>query len=492
MNLSPISTASSNPPHAETARGVDSADTQAFSSVLLQQQGQARGRDMVATSGTAAADIEATDADQHDSLIPDEALALLAVGATLSLMTSARTVAVDKPRVDTSRTIERGSSTHDGRTTAQTRARIEDRSLLASGKALADTAAWLEASDHVADPTSKDHQIKQAKQAVIHQADDATLARINARIAGTPAVADSRSISALGAHPAQPSRPPQLDPFQVAPQQVPTTARPELQPAITAAVKSTDRPTPQGLSAMPTNAGPSPTLQPAITTTAQSTDRPAPQGLSAMPTSASLPPATARPEMQPVITTAAQSTDLPNFQALSAMPTSASLPAGTSAQGQATNPTMLAVPTPLSSPTWATDFSRQFVTLAQGNPTQFHAAELRLDPPDLGPVRITLHISDSVAQAVFVSPHAVVRQTIENALPQLQQQLAQAGLSLGQANVSDQQPSQQGFQQTSSQDGGNTSFFSLSGDVNAQDIAPFPVFSRQALRSPDALVDTFA
>lgn len=153
-----------------------------------------------------------------------------------------------------------------------------------------------------------------------------------------------------------------------------------------------------------------------------------------------------------------------------------------------------AVATPLSNPAWAADFSRQFVSMTQGRDmSQPHTIELRLDPPSLGPVRITMHISDSIAQAAFVSPHAVVRQAIENALPQLQQQLADAGLSLGQANVSDQQPGQQGFeQQASSQNSRNQSVFSLDGSSSLSDVSTLSTAPRQAPRSPDALVDTFA
>lgn len=157
---------------------------------------------------------------------------------------------------------------------------------------------------------------------------------------------------------------------------------------------------------------------------------------------------------------------------------------------QASSP---AVATPLSNPAWAADFSRQFISMTQGRDmSQPHTIELRLDPPSLGPVRITMHISDSIAQAAFISPHAAVRQAIENALPQLQQQLADAGLSLGQANVSDQQPGQQGFeQQASSQGSRNQSVFSLDGSTTS-DIGTLPATSRQPPRSPDALVDTFA
>lgn len=170
------------------------------------------------------------------------------------------------------------------------------------------------------------------------------------------------------------------------------------------------------------------------------------------------------------------------------------------AQAQGTSSTLLTtqtslptVATPLSSPAWAADFSRQFVSMTQGRDmSQPHTIELRLDPPSLGPVRITMHISDSIAQASFVSPHAVVRQAIENALPQLQQQLTDAGLSLGQANVSDQQAGQGSEQQASSQNSRSQSVFSLDGGSTTSDISAPSAAPRQTPRSPDALVDTFA
>ena len=48
-----------------------------------------------------------------------------------------------------------------------------------------------------------------------------------------------------------------------------------------------------------------------------------------------------------------------------------------------------------------------------------------------------------MASASFVSAHASVRQAIETALPQLQQALAQAGISLGQTSVGEQAAQQQ-------------------------------------------------
>lgn len=162
---------------------------------------------------------------------------------------------------------------------------------------------------------------------------------------------------------------------------------------------------------------------------------------------------------------------------------------------QASAPVAPAVTTPLSSPNWAADFSRQFIHLAQGRDgAPAHTAELRLDPPGLGPVRITLQVGDSITHVSFVSPHAVVRQAIENALPQLQQQLDQAGLSLGQANVSDQSSGQQGFEHAANSGSGNGRSFSLDGigGVAAHDGIQHSAIPRTAARLPDALVDTFA
>lgn len=149
----------------------------------------------------------------------------------------------------------------------------------------------------------------------------------------------------------------------------------------------------------------------------------------------------------------------------------------------------------LGDPAWPSDFSRQVLTLIQdGRHGGAHTAELRINPPELGPVRIVLQLNESVAQALFVSPHAPVRHALENALPQLQQQLAQAGVSLGQADVSDQQPGQQAFAQADSQGRRDTGpSFSLDGEPLPQSAAgPADTARPRAGRAPDALVDTFA
>src|SRR3546814_225550 len=116
------------------------------------------------------------------------------------------------------------------------------------------------------------------------------------------------------------------------------------------------------------------------------------------------------------------------------------------------------------------------------------SSDLRLDPPELGPLRISINLSDNVAHAVFVSPHAAVRQTVENALPQLQQLLAQAGISLGQTSVSDQGQSQQAFNESS----GNGQRNSSGNAAGGSEVAGGVLQTATRSRAPDALVDTFA
>jgi len=146
---------------------------------------------------------------------------------------------------------------------------------------------------------------------------------------------------------------------------------------------------------------------------------------------------------------------------------------------------VMQVATPLHQPQWGADLGRQLVALGQSADGQRHTAELRLDPPDLGPLRVSLQISDGIAQASFVSPHAAVRHAIESAMPQLQQSLAQAGISLGQASVGDQRSRQDWGQP---QGGQRNRAESNDGDFAIARTGEAPA----ARAATNALVDTFA
>jgi len=90
------------------------------------------------------------------------------------------------------------------------------------------------------------------------------------------------------------------------------------------------------------------------------------------------------------------------------------------------------VNTPLTSDAWAGQFSEKIVWVAKND---LQTAQININPPQLGPIQITLNLDGNQANAIFASPHAEVRQALEAAVPQLREMLANAGISLGDANV---------------------------------------------------------
>lgn len=97
------------------------------------------------------------------------------------------------------------------------------------------------------------------------------------------------------------------------------------------------------------------------------------------------------------------------------------------------------IATPLHHPAWPDELGQKVSWIAT---QQNQSAELHLNPPQLGPLDITLKMNGDQASALFSSPHAAVREALENALPRLREILADNGITLGQAMVSDQSAQQ--------------------------------------------------
>jgi flagellar hook-length control protein FliK len=89
---------------------------------------------------------------------------------------------------------------------------------------------------------------------------------------------------------------------------------------------------------------------------------------------------------------------------------------------------------------WGKALSQQLVHM--GNAGQ-QVAELQLNPPGLGPLKVTLSMNDHQIQAMFVSAHASVRGAVEAALPQLRATLAESGINLGNTSVGAESQQQQ-------------------------------------------------
>jgi flagellar hook-length control protein FliK len=150
------------------------------------------------------------------------------------------------------------------------------------------------------------------------------------------------------------------------------------------------------------------------------------------------------------------------------------------------NVTQATVATPLGSNAWPAEFSQKITWIST---QQNQAAELHLNPPGLGPISITINVADNQATAVFTSPHSEVRDAIENAMPKLRESMAENGIMLGNATVSDQAPRDNGSNNFMNQRDNNQSA-SGRGDFSS-DLAPVNLPLAPANRH-NGMVDTFA
>jgi flagellar hook-length control protein FliK len=111
-----------------------------------------------------------------------------------------------------------------------------------------------------------------------------------------------------------------------------------------------------------------------------------------------------------------------------------------SSQPAAPLPSQAALTPEVGSGEWGQALGRQMLHMGKAGE---QVAELQLNPPGLGPLKVTLSMNDNQVQAMFVSAHASVRAAVEAALPQLRSTLADNGISLGDTSVnsgSQQQP----------------------------------------------------
>ena len=149
----------------------------------------------------------------------------------------------------------------------------------------------------------------------------------------------------------------------------------------------------------------------------------------------------------------------------------------------AAGPAAPRIDTPLGAPGWSTALADRMMMFVNAKD---QVAELHINPPHLGPVEITLTVSDDKASAVFASPHAVVRETIESALPRLREVLAESGINLGQASVTADSP-RDGSAQAQARPS-----YAGGGDRSAGDSTVIGSPPLAAMRRARSLVDLFA
>lgn len=137
----------------------------------------------------------------------------------------------------------------------------------------------------------------------------------------------------------------------------------------------------------------------------------------------------------------------------------------------------------VGSPDWSQALGQKVVWMVQGAQ---QTATLILNPPDLGPMQVTLNVSNNQATANFTAHQPEVRHALEAAMPRLREMLNEAGIQLGQSSVSAGTSSQQNAFSEQRQ---NARQASLNG--NAADpaihVSHVPVSS-----AGTGIVDTFA
>ncbi|MFY0675783.1 MAG: flagellar hook-length control protein FliK [Neptuniibacter sp.] len=90
----------------------------------------------------------------------------------------------------------------------------------------------------------------------------------------------------------------------------------------------------------------------------------------------------------------------------------------------------------LNTPAWSSALAERAVMMAAQNT---NVAQIQLDPPELGSLNIRVQINQDQVSLNFTSPHAHVRDAVEQSLPRLREMFAEQGLALNESSVSDQQ-----------------------------------------------------
>ncbi|MDP1665394.1 MAG: flagellar hook-length control protein FliK [Methylobacter sp.] len=99
----------------------------------------------------------------------------------------------------------------------------------------------------------------------------------------------------------------------------------------------------------------------------------------------------------------------------------------------------------LSHPEWSKDLGERIVWM---NSRAMPSAEIRLNPPHLGPISVRVDVSDDQATVVFTAQNAAVRETLEASIPKLREMMSAQQLNLVEANVFQGSASDQGRSQS--------------------------------------------
>lgn len=116
----------------------------------------------------------------------------------------------------------------------------------------------------------------------------------------------------------------------------------------------------------------------------------------------------------------------------------------TAVQSTSVGQTVLTIAQPVSSNDWSGGLGDKVVWMVS---QQVQGADLKLNPPSLGPLDVKVSMADGQANLTFTTQHIPVRDAIEAATSRLREMLGESGINLGSVSVNVGQFSQQSQQQ---------------------------------------------
>lgn len=113
------------------------------------------------------------------------------------------------------------------------------------------------------------------------------------------------------------------------------------------------------------------------------------------------------------------------------------------------------------------------------------SATLTLNPPDMGPLQVVIHVHNDIADATFMSNNQEVRQALQDGMSNLRDMLNASGIQLGQSNVGEHTQSQQQLAESGGRSG------RASGNAAEDGSVPAAAVQSTVVRSGNGMVDTF-
>ena len=149
----------------------------------------------------------------------------------------------------------------------------------------------------------------------------------------------------------------------------------------------------------------------------------------------------------------------------------------------------LAITQPVGTPGWTEEIGNHISWLANKSENR---ADLVLTPPQMGRVEISLSVKGDQAAASFVSSNPVVREALEAALPRLREVLADAGIQLGQAQVSAENNRQWAQQEKHGENFASDRDREMTGHAAISSVSSGSLSTVAGLKAGRGLVDVFA